>query len=435
VKSAPPELNQNTWRHLLEMGDGLLSRSAIYDQVNFIKQELGCMTGAEIDLWLLERFKPLPLNTNAFQEGADIPVHFQESFPSAILRNVNAQACESLEIPLERDSTILGKIQFRFSEPVELTDAFMDFLSLTGRYIAGILEITRVTVLKDWRHEQLSLVRDVSREISHYRNTAELFVKIVDLVHRTFHFYFVGIFTFTQDNRLRLQASAGKDLSEKQVANLNLGDGIPLGQGFWFEFALRPARRYVNAPECPPSDPPLSLCAGGVDQARSEICLPLISSEKHSGVLEIISETPNAFHNNDIMVLQILADSISLAIENADLFDDLFDRTWASTVMLQVAEAAQAYEGVDDLLDAIVRILPLLVGVDKCAIFMRGKDASEFYLNAHYGFEKENEPKLAMLPYNPKLAKENFDQVEVLKTFARSGERDLFAVESPAEQS
>ena len=39
----------------------------------------------------------------------------------------------------------------------------------------------------------------------------------------------------------------------------------------------------------------------------------------------------------NVMVLHILADSISLAIENAELFDDIFEKTWISTVMLQVA--------------------------------------------------------------------------------------------------
>ena len=59
--------------------------------------------------------------------------------------------------------------------------------------------------------------------------------------------------------------------------------------------------------------------------------------------------------------------------------------------MLQVAEAAQAYDNLNDLFEAIVRILPLLVGVEKCAIYMPGKESSEFYLNAHYGFQKSME--------------------------------------------
>jgi GAF domain-containing protein len=152
----------------------------------------------------------------------------------------------------------------------------------------------------------------------------------------------------------------------------------------------------------------------GLDDAQSEICMPLISNEKTLGVLQIISENLNAFHDNDIMVLQILADAIAVAIENANLFDDLFEKTWASTVMLQVAEAAQSFDDMDDLLGAIVRIMPLMVGVEKCAIFIRKKYTGEFILNAYHGFEKNLEPKLAMLPYDMS-ASECFHQVSVLR--------------------
>ncbi len=336
---------------------------------------------------------------------------FQQSISISKVDQEADKAGISFEFPLEKEATVLGKIRLTYAEPVLLSAEVKDFLYIAGRYIAGILEMTRLSALKDWRLEQLALVRDVSFEITRYRNTTELFDRIANLVQDTFHFYFVAIYTFTNSQRLsRLQASAGIQLSKKQLEMLNMGEGIPAGQGL-VGICAESGKEVIS--------PDVRLDSRyrfveGLDEARSEICLPLISNEKPSGVLEIISASQDAFHDNDIMVLQILADSIAVALENADLFDDLFEKTWASTVMLQVAEAAQAYDEVDDLLDAIVRILPLMVGVDQCAIFMRGDHASEFYLNAHYGFEKDLEPKLAMLPYDQSAA-EIFHQVAVLK--------------------
>ena len=411
MHSAPPELDQRTWRHLFEVGEGVLSRRSLYDQAEFLIRELSSLTGAEIDLWLLERFKPLPSQTNSNDGQTDVSINFEKEFLPSSFNNKEGEDGFFYDVPIEKGTSILGKIRFSYPESVDLSTDFKDFLKITGGFIGSILDTARLSALKDWRYDQLSLVRNVIFEITRYRNTAELFRKIVDLVQGTFHFYFVAIYTFTGDNsKLKVQANAGKTLTEAQTEALNFGDGIPLGKGLIGMCAE--TGREILSPDVEQDS--RYRFVDGLDDAQSEICLPLISNEKPLGVLQIISDNRTAFHDNDIMVLQILADAIATAIENADLFDSLFEKTWASTVMLQVAEAAQAYDDIDDLLEAIVRILPLMVGVNKCAIFTRGKFASEFYLNAHHGFDKDIEPKLAMLPYDQEAA-ERFHQVAVLK--------------------
>ena len=411
MNPAPFELNQNTWRHLFEVGEGLISRCNLAEQADYLKQELNRLTGAQIELWLLRRFEPLPFKTVENRETVGFPVQFDDEITVDDEAESQNETCVFYEVPLTVKSIALGKIRFTFKEEVILALQYRDFLRNAGRYIATILDTARLSAIKDWRYDQLSLVRNVSFEITRYRSTAELFRKIAELVQATFHFYFVAIYTFEETRRtLSVQASAGKPLTADQLAELNMGEGIPPGEGL---IGICAESEHEILSTDVQRDPRYRAVAG-LEGARSELCLPLISNEKPLGVLQIIRDYPHAFHDNDIMVLKILADSIAVAIENADLFDDLFEKTWASTVMLQVAEAAQAYDNVDDLLDAIVRILPLLVGVDKCAIFMRGKYAREFYLNAHYGFEKELEPKLAMLPYEQRAA-ERFHQVAVLK--------------------
>jgi serine phosphatase RsbU (regulator of sigma subunit)/putative methionine-R-sulfoxide reductase with GAF domain len=411
MSPAPFELNQNTWRHLFEVGEGLISCCNLFEQADYLKQELNRLTNAQIEIWLLRRFEPLPSKSVSNHDGAELPVYFNDEIAVNVESEDQNRACVFFEVPLAIKSTTLGKIRFTFNKEVFLTLQHRDFLRNAGRYIAAILDTARLSAIKDWRHDQLSLVRNVSFEITRYRSTTELFRKIVDLVQTTFHFYFVAIYTFEESRKtLSVQANAGKQLAADQLSELNMGNGIPLGEGL-IGICAESGHEILSTDV---QRDPRYRAVAGLEGARSELCLPLISNDKALGVLQIIHDYPYAFHDNDIMVLKILADSIAVAIENADLFDDLFEKTWASTVMLQVAEAAQAYDNVDDLLDAIVRILPLLVGVDKCAIFMQGKYASEFFLNAHYGFEKELEPKLAMLPYEQKAA-ERFHQVAVLK--------------------
>jgi GAF domain-containing protein len=57
-------------------------------------------------------------------------------------------------------------------------------------------------------------------------------------------------------------------------------------------------------------------------ETRSEMALPLKSRQKVIGVLDVQSKQAEAFDDDDIVILQTLADQIALAIENARLFED-----------------------------------------------------------------------------------------------------------------
>jgi GAF domain-containing protein len=55
---------------------------------------------------------------------------------------------------------------------------------------------------------------------------------------------------------------------------------------------------------------------------RSEIALPLHVGEEIIGALDVQSTEPNAFFQEDINILSTLADQVSIAIQNAQQFDE-----------------------------------------------------------------------------------------------------------------
>ena len=58
-------------------------------------------------------------------------------------------------------------------------------------------------------------------------------------------------------------------------------------------------------------------------QTRSEMALPLIVGDETLGVLDIQSVNANAFSEEDISTLQIIADQLAIAVQNADLFKEI----------------------------------------------------------------------------------------------------------------
>lgn len=53
---------------------------------------------------------------------------------------------------------------------------------------------------------------------------------------------------------------------------------------------------------------------------QTELALPMISGDRVIGALDVQSELPNAFSADDITILQVLANQIAIAIDNAALF-------------------------------------------------------------------------------------------------------------------
>jgi serine phosphatase RsbU (regulator of sigma subunit) len=60
----------------------------------------------------------------------------------------------------------------------------------------------------------------------------------------------------------------------------------------------------------------------------------------------------------------------AVAIENARLYQRAQEQAYISTVLLQVAEATQSLVALDEVLDTVVRLVPMLVGVERCALFL-----------------------------------------------------------------
>jgi GAF domain-containing protein len=67
---------------------------------------------------------------------------------------------------------------------------------------------------------------------------------------------------------------------------------------------------------------PASLPLGSYFPAtRSQLVLPLRVSQKVLGALEILSDQPQTFSDEDVLLLRSLADQVTIAIRNATLYE------------------------------------------------------------------------------------------------------------------
>jgi signal transduction histidine kinase len=162
----------------------------------------------------------------------------------------------------------------------------------------------------------------VSQNISSILDMTGLLTSTVDIICEAYGFYYAGIFLVADE----------ADAAGRRWAVLKAGRGEPgrkmIERGHKLEVggnsmvgaavALGEARIALDVDEEKVWYPnPL------LPKTRSEMALPLIVKGKVFGALTVQSEAEAAFSNEDISALQMMADQLAVAINNARLLQDL----------------------------------------------------------------------------------------------------------------
>jgi GAF domain-containing protein/HAMP domain-containing protein len=188
-------------------------------------------------------------------------------------------------------------------------------IGLEARVGERTIELEKERQRSDTRAKQFEAITKVARAISTTRNLQELLPQISRVISEQFGFYHVGIFLNDFTNQVATLSAANSEGGQKMLARghqLKVGEqgivGFVTGTG-QPRIALDVGDDIVffNNPDLP--------------NTRSEMALPLMIADKIIGALDVQSTESNAFSNEDIGVLSTLADQVSVAIQNARLFD------------------------------------------------------------------------------------------------------------------
>jgi GAF domain-containing protein/HAMP domain-containing protein len=204
-------------------------------------------------------------------------------------------------------------------------------------------ELETLSARNQRRAAQLEAIAEISRAIVSVRSLDTMLPQITGVIADQFNFYHVGIFLLDETRQYAVLSAAnsvgGRRLLERQHKLRVGGIGI-----VGYVTATGTARialdtgldaAFFNNPDLP--------------DTHSEIALPLIARNQIFGALDVQSTEKNAFTEDDINVLGILADQVSLAIENArsfeqtrksleeaeSLYRQFLQQQWASTVQHQ----------------------------------------------------------------------------------------------------
>ncbi|MGD8402024.1 MAG: GAF domain-containing protein [Anaerolineales bacterium] len=166
------------------------------------------------------------------------------------------------------------------------------------------------------RAAQFETITQLARTINSIQDPELLLQKVTQLVSVSFGFYHVGLFLLDESGLYAVLNAANSEGGQKMLDRRHrlkvgsegiVGDVTSTGNP---RIALDTGvdAVYFDNPDLP--------------ETHSEMALPLRVGTTIVGALDVQSTVPNAFTEDDVEVLSILADVISVAIENARLFEE-----------------------------------------------------------------------------------------------------------------
>jgi sigma-B regulation protein RsbU (phosphoserine phosphatase) len=224
--------------------------------------------------------------------------------------NVHPAVRSELAVPLITKNRVIGVIDIQAREPGYFTEEHQRLLTLVASRVAISVENARLYTRLSRQAQTLTVLNDISRELTSILNLDQLLKRIGDLLLRLMDYQMFSILLLDENNSL-LQHRFSLRFRE----NVQIKQDIPVGKGL-----VGYAAQHGQAVLVPDVSKDARYIAVN-PETRSELCVPLIYKERVIGVLDLEHTRRNYFNEDHVRTLNTMAAQIAIAIENARLYE------------------------------------------------------------------------------------------------------------------
>lgn len=164
---------------------------------------------------------------------------------------------------------------------------------------------------------RLRISAEIARDAASSHTLSELLDRAVTLIQNRFELYHTGIFLLDNNNDYAILVASPTSAGAQMIAS---------------KHKLRVGEAGIVGRVAATGEPRISLDTGSdvehfnnplLPKTRSEMALPLKVENRMIGVLDVQSDQPQAFDENDAAIMQILADQLATAIERTRLLQQV----------------------------------------------------------------------------------------------------------------
>lgn len=225
--------------------------------------------------------------------------------------------------------------------------------------------------------ERLNALVEAARAMVSILDTPQLLEEVVDLIDDYFGYDRVHLFLHDND---QIVFRAGSGLHVKQWQHTQLRYHLT-DQGF-IPWVVRHGRPLVSGNV---SDDDRYSVGQGLEDTVSEMTVPIQMGRHNLGVLDIQSPEQDAFSQEDVVLVQALADTVAIALRNARLFANETRRRILSETLREVSTVLASSLDLESVLKEILLGLARVVNYTAAAILLLDEDKQFYQLSAQHG--------------------------------------------------
>ena len=264
----------------------------------------------------------------AVEEGRPILVNDVREDPRYVEAVPGSLA--ELVVPLRRKGRVIGALNLLSHTAGQFTETDEALLRQFGAHVAVAIENARL--FEDARQytSTLETLAEIGREFGAILQLDELLTRIANLTKRLIDYRTFGILLLNEEaGELEMKVAVSYGDAER-MRRVQLGVGLVGYSALHKEAVLVPDvskdPRYINV----------------VDDARSELVIPLMLKDRCIGVFDLESPELDAFTKNHVEILTLLASQAAVAIENARLYETILANEVRLEKEIRFAQRVQA---------------------------------------------------------------------------------------------
>lgn len=285
------------------------------------------------------------------------------------------EECKSeIAVPLKLKDRVIGVLDAESDQLFAFTQKDVRILSQLASQIAIAIENSRLFQEEKKRSLQLALINDVGRRVVSTLDLEKLLERVIESIQINFKYNHVSLFLMDRfSGELILKNSFGEDaFLIPQDFRLKMGTGI-------VGWAAKSKKTFLsNEVIKEPRYVPV------IQKTRSAVCVPLKSGQKVLGVLDVESFKTGAFDDQDVAVLETLADFLATAMNNVKLYEDTKRKANRLALTDQINRAISSTLDLESIFKIISEELKKVVDYDRLSLAFWHPQQHSFELELVY---------------------------------------------------
>ena len=248
-------------------------------------------------------------------------------------------------VPLIHRGEYFGELNLDSKQKNTFTASDGELALALSTQVAAALHNARQYENEQRRAKRYQAISEVSQAINHLdlENVLEVvYRKIKELMDTSS--FFIALYD-REIEQVRLAGAYDFDVRQPDAVQ-------DANQGLIGE-VLRTCERIIIDNTENETLPTMPIIEG--DMPKSLMMVPLITQDQLLGVITVQSYQANAYSPEDAHLFETLADSVAIAVQNAQLFDETSARLAALEIMHQTGMQLAAVQTMDEVADLVIR--------------------------------------------------------------------------------